>query len=139
MLYLGIDQHAKQLTIDLGNENGDLVAHRQVKTDWKSLRTFLGELREQASPEGGYMAIVEVCGFNDYLLGLLNEYGCNQVVLVQPEKRKKCKTDRRDARTLRESLWVNRDRLREGKRPADLRVVRPASEDDAIDRQVTKV
>jgi len=137
MLYLGIDQHANQLTIDLGTENGDLVLHRQVKTEWKPLRKFLGELESLARKEGGYMAIVEVCGFNDYLMDLLKEYGCDQVVLVQPDGRKKCKTDRRDARTLRESLWINRARLREGKRPAKLRVVRVASEDDAMDRQLT--
>lgn len=29
MLYLGIDQHAKQLTINLRNEAGDVVLKRQ--------------------------------------------------------------------------------------------------------------
>lgn len=137
MLYLGIDQHANQLTIDLGNENGDLVLHRQVKTNWDSLRSFLGEVRTQAESEDGYMAIVEVCGFNNYLLDLLEEFGCGQVILIQPEKPKKNKTDRRDARNLRELLWTNRMRLREGKRPVNMRVVRPASDDDAMDRQLT--
>jgi transposase len=137
MLYLGIDQHAKQLTIDLGDEGGNLLLHRQVKTQWKPLRAFLEELRKQAEPEGGFVAIVEVCGFNNYLLELLEEYDCARIVLVQPEERKKIKTDRRDARALRESLWINRERLREGKRLANLRVVRPASKDDAADRQLT--
>jgi transposase len=137
MLYLGIDQHAKQLTIDLSNENGDLLLHRQVKTKHSSLVEFLGDLRKQAEPEGGYMAIVEVCGFNNYLLNMLTQYGCDQVILVQPEERKKRKTDRRDARALRESLWMNRKRILESKRPANLRVVRPASEADAMDRQLT--
>jgi transposase len=136
MLYLGIDQHAKQLTIDLGNEMGDLVLHRQVKTHWKALRQFLDELTELAQREGGILACVEVCGFNDYLLELLEEYGI-QTILVQPEGRKKNKTDRRDARALREELWVNRKRLEEGKRPAKLRVVRRPSEADAADRQLT--
>jgi len=137
MLYLGIDQHAKQLTIDLSDEEGDLVLHRQVKTEWDSLREFLDWLRKHAEPEGGYMAIVEICGFNNYLLDLLKEYGCEHVILVQPDGRKKRKTDRRDARTLRDALWMNRRRFLEGKRPANLRVVRPASEDDAADRQLT--
>jgi transposase len=137
MLYLGIDQHANQLTIDLGDEDGDLVLHRQVKTRWDSLRTFLEDLRKQAEPEGGYMANVEVCGFNDYLLELLEEYGCRHVFLVQPESRGNRKTDRRDARTLREQLWMNRTRLREGTRPAGLRVVRPATPEDASARQIT--
>lgn len=30
MLYMGIDQHGKQLTIVLGDEQGNLVLHRQV-------------------------------------------------------------------------------------------------------------
>ena len=137
MLYLGIDQHAKQLTIDLSDEDGDLVLHRQVKTDWDSLREFFDWLRKHAEPEGGYMAIVEVCGFNNYLMDLLKEYGCEHVILVQPDGRKKHKTDRRDARTLRDALWMNRKRFLQGKRPANLRVVRPASEDDAADRQLT--
>ncbi len=101
MLYLGIDQHAKQLTIDLSDENGDLLLHRQVKTKHSSLVEFLSDIRNQAEPEGGYMAIVEVCGFNNYLLNLLTEYGCDHVILVQPEERKKRKTDRRDARVTR--------------------------------------
>lgn len=137
MLYLGIDQHAKQLTIDLSNESGELLLHRQVKTNRSSLTDFLGDIREQAEPEGGYMAIVEVCGFNNYLLNMLHEYGCDHVLLVQPEERKKRKTDRRDARGLRESLWMNRHRIREGRRPAQLRVVRPASDEEAMDRQLT--
>jgi transposase len=137
MLYLGIDQHAMQLTIDLGDEDGNLVLHRQVKTKWDSLREFLGRLREQAEPDGGFMAMVEVCGFNNYLLELLQEYGCDHVILVQPDGRKKHKTDRRDARALRELLWTNRQRFLWGIRPADVRVVRPASKSDAENRQLT--
>lgn len=137
MLYLGIDQHAKQLTIDLGSENGDLLLHRQVKTYWSSLREFLDDLRKKAEPEGGFMAVVEVCGFNDYLLDLLKEYGCSHAVVIQPQERKKQKTDRRDARSLRNLLWINRERIQQGKRPAELRVVRPASKADAMDRQLT--
>jgi len=137
MLYLGIDQHANQLTIDLSDENGDLVLHRQVKTQWECLREFFSQLKNDATPEGGFMAIVEVCGFNNYLLDLLREYGCKHVIVVQPDGRKKHKTDRRDARTLRDLLWINRKRFLEGKRPAKLRVVRPASAADAADRQLT--
>ena len=32
MLYLGIDQHAKQLTISLRNEDGEAILRRQVNT-----------------------------------------------------------------------------------------------------------
>ena len=65
MLYMGIDQHSKQLTIDLGNEEGNLVMHRQVSTEWEPLKKFLAELRDLAEPQGGYVAIIEVCGFNE--------------------------------------------------------------------------
>jgi hypothetical protein len=46
---------------------------------------------------------------------LLKEYGCREVILIQPEKRSKKKTDRRDANALGEILWVNRRRLLEGR------------------------
>jgi transposase len=137
MLYLGIDQHAKQLTIDLGDEEGNLVMHRQVSTEWTRLRKFLSEVQELAEEHGGFVAIVEVCGFNDYLLAELKKYGCLRTFVIQPEIRDKRKTDRRDSRRLRELLWVNRERLLQGKRAAGLRVVRPASPDDAADRQLT--
>jgi len=48
--------------------------------------------REQDELPAGFVAILEVCGFNDWLLELLDEYGCQQTVLVQPEKRSKQKT-----------------------------------------------
>jgi transposase len=137
MFYVGIDQHSKQLTVDVGNEEGDLVLHRQVTTEPASLRRFLGELQQRSEAEGGYVSVVEVCGFNDYLIKLLREYGCREVVLVQPEGRSKRKTDRRDARQLRETLWLGRQQLREGKRLKGLRRVRIASARQAADRQLT--
>jgi len=39
--------------------------------------------------------VLEVCGFNDWLIRLLQEYRCHKVILIQPEERKKRKTDRR--------------------------------------------
>ena len=32
MLYLGIDQHARQITISLRDDNGDVIQARQVST-----------------------------------------------------------------------------------------------------------
>jgi len=46
------------------------------------------------------VAVVEVCGFNDWLLKLLPEFGCRELVLVQPEERDRRKTDRRDSHRL---------------------------------------
>jgi len=97
MLYLGIDQHRKQLTVNLCGEQGEVVLKRQVSTQWNRVRTFLQEVAALAEPAGGWLAVVEVCGFNDWLLKLLAEYGCREIVLIQPEKRSKRKTDRRDA------------------------------------------
>ena len=52
MLYLGIDQHRNQLTVDLGNEEGDLIEHRQVRTGWETLRKYFDELRRRSEAEG---------------------------------------------------------------------------------------
>jgi hypothetical protein len=94
-------------------------------------------LRSTSVPEGGFIAIVEVCGFNDWLLKLLAEYGCRETILIQPEKRSKKKTDRCDANALGELLWVNRQRLLAGKRVQGVRRVQLPSPLEAEDRQLT--
>jgi transposase len=137
MLYHAIDQHRKQLTVNLRNEAGDVILKRQVSTEWKRVREYLEEVRKLAEPEGGFVTILEVCGFNDWLLKLLTEYGCRQTILVQPEKRSKRKTDRRDANELGEILWVNRERLLTGKKVHGIRCVHVPSEQNAQDRQIT--
>ncbi len=137
MLYLAVDQHRKQLTVNLRNEAGDVMLKRQVSTRWERVREFLEQIRQQSQPAGGFVTILEVCGFNDWLLKLLNEYGCRETMLVQPEKRSKKKTDRRDANKLGEILWVNRERLLAGKKVQGLRRVHPPSQQGAEDRQVT--
>ena len=40
MLYLAIDQHAKQLTVCVRNETGDTVIRRQVSTRPEKLEAF---------------------------------------------------------------------------------------------------
>jgi transposase len=139
MLYLAIDQHRKQLAINLRNEVGDIVLRRQVSTTWEKVRSFFEDLRQLAQSAGGFVTILEVCGFNDWLLKMLKEYGCREIVLIQPETRSKRKTDRRDANQLAELLWLYRGRLLEGKRVHTLRRVRPASPLDAYARQVTSI
>jgi transposase len=139
MLYLAIDQHRKQLTVNLRNEAGDVILRRQVSTEWARVREFFENLRNQSVAEGGFVTIVEVCGFNDWLLKLLTEYGCNRTLLVQPEKRTRHKTDRRDSNALGELLWTNRNRLLEGKKVQNVRQVVPPSEREAEDRQLTTV
>jgi transposase len=139
MLYLAIDQHSKQLTINLRNENGDVLQRRQVSTEWTKVRKFFEELREQAMPHGGFITIVEICGFGDWLLKLLAEYGCHETVVVQPEKKDKHKTDRRDANTLGELLWTNRQRLLSGNALQNMRRVRLPSDEECANRQLTEL
>jgi transposase len=138
MLYIGIDQHRKQLTVCVRNEEGDIVLRRQVSTEWKRVRAFWTEIRTMAG-ETSFLAILEVCGFNDWLLKMLSEYGCRQVFLVQPEKQSKKKTDRRDANMLGEILWLNRQRLLDDKRVQGVRVIHLPSAADAEGRQVTQI
>jgi hypothetical protein len=107
-LYLGIDQHARQITISLRDESGDVVQARQVSTQPEKLHAFFQQLtRERLTAGESFFAVLEVCGFNDWLIGMLDGYRCHEVILIQPEERKLRKTGRRDA-ALSELLWVNR-------------------------------
>ena len=52
MLYLAIDQHRKQLTVNLRNESGVVLLKRQVSTQWLRVRKFLEEVKIQSHSEG---------------------------------------------------------------------------------------
>ena len=99
MLYLAIDQHAKQITVCVRNEVGDTVLRRQVSTRPEKIATFFQQLTEMDSQ---FMAILEVCGFNDWLIEHLRKWKCREIVLIHPEKPSKKKTNRRDAHKLAE-------------------------------------
>jgi transposase len=138
MLYLGIDQHARQITVSLRAESGDVLLARQVSTQPEKVRAFFQQLTdEQLGPGESFVAVLEVCGFNDWLIRMLRAYRCQQVILIQPEDRKKCKTDRRDAAALSELLWVNRDRLLQGKPVRGVRQVDIAGSTDQENRRLT--
>jgi transposase len=137
MLYLAIDQHRKQLTINLRNEEGHVLLRRQVSTEWAKVRAFFEKLQTDAQEQGGYVAILEVCGFNDWLLDLLQEYGCRETVLIQPKQTSNKKSDRRDANQLGEVLWVNRGRLLSGERVQGIRRVRIVAADEQENRRLT--
>jgi len=137
MLYLGIDQHKRQLTVNLRSEDGTVILKRQVSTQWEKVRTFFADLAEKARPEGGFLAILEVCGMNPWLLDMLQEYGCRETVVTQPTERSKQKTDRRDAGVLSHLLWVHRQQFLDGKHPLGLRRVQPPTPQEADDRQIT--
>jgi transposase len=137
MLYLGIDQHKRQLTVNLRGEDGAVILKRQVSTQWEKVRAFFADLAEKAQPEGGFLAIVEVCGMNAWLLKMLKEYGCREIVVIQPTERSKQKTDRRDAGELSHLLWVHRQSFLEGKHPLGVRRIQPPTAQEADDRQLT--
>ncbi len=136
MLYLGIDQHAKQLTISLRNEDGEPILRRQVSTQPTKIDAFFQRLHE-LTDGCGFMALLEVCGFNDWLIERLNREGCQEVVLIHPDKRSRQKTDRRDAHKLSETLWLNRHRLANHQKPQGIRRVCIPCEQDTQDRTLT--
>lgn len=138
MLYLGIDQHARQITISLRDENGDVIEARQVSTQSAKINAFFQQLTGERLKNGeAFIAVLEVCGFNEWLIRMLRDYRCEKVILIQPEHRSKRKTDRRDAAALSELLWVNRNRLLQGKPVRGLRQVDIASGTDQENRRLT--
>jgi transposase len=137
MLYLGIDQHARQITISVRDDSGDVVQARQVSTEPEKIKTFFQQLTERLRDGAAFVAVLEVCGFNDWLIRMLQVHRCPKVILIQPEDHKKCKTDRRDAAALSELLWANRERLLQGKPVRGLRQVDIASQTDQENRRLT--
>ena len=92
MLFLGIDQHARQITISLRDEDGDVLMARQVSTKPEKIHEFFQRLtRERLQNDEPFIAVLEVCGFNDWLIRMLYDYRCQKVILIQPEERKKQK------------------------------------------------
>jgi transposase len=138
MLYLGIDLHRKQLTISLRGEDGEVLLRRQVSTRGEEPRKFLEEVAQRAG-ESGYVAVLEVCGFHDWLTELLPRCGCREVVLIQAKQRSRRKTDRRDAQALSEILWVNRERLLAGRKVQGVRRVVPPTPQERDDRRLTQL
>ena len=138
MLYLGIDQHARQITVSLRNEQGDAILTRQVSTRPEKINAFFQHLtRECLKSDESFIAVLEVCGFNDWLIRMLRDYRCHKVILIQPDQRKRQKTDRRDAAALSELLWANRDRFLHGKPVRGLRQIDIASTADQETRRLT--
>src|SRR5258708_15957744 len=110
MLYVGIDQHRKQLTVNVREESGNVILRRQVSTEWKKVRAFFDEVRDLAKAHDGYMCVVEICGFNDWLLKLLPEHRCRETVVVQPGQQSSHTHDPRDASGMSKTMWINPER-----------------------------
>jgi transposase len=137
MLYLGIDQHKSQLTVNLRSEDGSEILKRQVSTRWEKVCAFFDDLAAKAQSDGGFLAILEVCGMNPWLVEMLERHNCREIIVIQPTERSKQKTDRRDASKLSHLLWVHRQQFLEGKRPLGLRRVQLPTSQEADDRQLT--
>ena len=66
---------------------------RQVSTQPEKIQEYFARLKRDFLRNGEpFLAVVEVCGFNDWLLQALEEYRCHKVILIQPEERKRQKT-----------------------------------------------
>ena len=60
MLYLGIDQHARQITISLRDGNGDVLQARQVSTQPEKINAFFHRLtRERLQNGESFVAVLE--------------------------------------------------------------------------------
>jgi transposase len=109
-----------------------------VSTQPEKVQAFFPQLpRERLHDGASFVAVLEVCGFNDGLIRLLQDYRCHQVIRIQPDDRKQCKTDRRDAAGRSELLGVNRERLLQGKPVRGLRQVDIARSTDQANRRLT--
>ena len=83
------------------------------------------------------MAVMEVCGFNGWLIKRLEQWGCKRVCVISAPDRIRQKTHRRDAARLSELLWTNRDRIAEGQGLVHVSEVYRPTEQEQYDRQLT--
>jgi transposase len=135
MLYVGIDFHRNHLTVCARDDAGDVRLRRQVSTRPNAVKAFFAEL---ANRDGGYCVVLEVCGFEMWLVRQLQaDPGCAEVAIVHPQGRSRQKTDRRDANALSELLWSNRERVLSGQKLQGMRQVVIATPEQEQDRLLT--
>ena len=67
MLYLGIDQHARQITVSLRDDSGDVLEARQVSTQPEKINAFFQRLtRERLHNGEPFAAVLELCEGNRF-------------------------------------------------------------------------
>ena len=137
MMYVGIDQHKRHLTICIRDEQGNILVRRQVSTEWSKVISFLEWLKAQSKDHGGFAAVIEVCGFNGWLIDQLKCFDCQRVYLIAPPPQIRQKTDRRDAARLSELLWINRYRIAAEERLVQISAVYQPTPQEQYDRQLT--
>jgi hypothetical protein len=97
-----------------------VLLRRQAGTQRPKLDEFREQLREFAAGDEKYVAIVEVCGFQDWLVRWLpRDERCHILLVVQPLGRSPIKTDRRDAHAL------DQQPPQLGRRTGDQRLCKP--------------
>ncbi len=140
LFYLGIDQHAKQLTVNLRDHNGDVILRRQVSTRPEKVSKFFAQLTARCAQNGGgFWAVLEVCGFNDWLIEMLKNFRCQKILLVQPEESDRRKTDKRDAAALSELLWLYRDKISHEQPLKKLKIVYQPTNQQSQQRRLTNL
>jgi hypothetical protein len=83
-----------------------------VSTQPEKVNAFFQRFtRERLRNGESLVAVLEVCGFHHWLTRMLYDYRCTKVILIQPDERKRRKTDRHDAAALSKLPRVNRGRL----------------------------
>ena len=137
MRYVGIDLHKRHLTVHILGPQGQTVLHHQVSTAWHDVRTFFLKIEQDSQADGGYVVVLENCGFHDWLVKHLQKAGGPQVLVITAPKPARQKTDKRDAKQLAEMLWVNRDRIAAGQKLLRVSVVYQPNEFEQHDRQLT--
>ncbi len=137
MFFVGIDQHKRHLTISVRDEQGNIVLRRQISTKWEHVDHFIESLQVRSESDGGFVAVMEVCGFNGWLLERLKRWGCKREYVITAPDRLRQKTDRRDAAKLSELLWINRDRIAADEKLVHVKVVYQPSAEEQYDRQLT--
>lgn len=66
MFYRGLDQHARLLTISMRDDQGGVVQACRVSTLPEKIPEFFRWLKRDFLRDGeSFLAVVDVCGFND--------------------------------------------------------------------------
>jgi hypothetical protein len=68
MFYLRSDQHARQLTISLRDDAGDECRLGKSRRERNRSSLFAKLTPDRARDDEAFMAVVEVCGFNGWLI-----------------------------------------------------------------------
>ena len=60
---------------------------RQVSTKWEEIDRFLVSLQERGLTPSDYVTVMELCGFNGWLVQRLEQWGCRRVFVISADKR----------------------------------------------------